>query len=395
MINKSFGSIEKPDIDTLVADKIAEDQTIEFKLTIPGDGDKAKKEFCADISSFANASGGDLIYGMTTTTDGVANGAPGLSGINKDYQICRLTNIILNNIAPRIRVQIKAINGFSNGLVLIVRIPNSWASPHMVTFKGTSRFYVRSNMNKHQMDREEIRSAFILSEAITERIRDFRIDRLSKIIVNETSISLPKKPKIILHLLPFSAFKLGFQIELSKLDPKDFTLNNGISSRLSESRYNLDGLLLYSDIEWSARGWPQKTEIINNYCQIFRNGVIEAVDTQIIKKKQIPGRIFEQNLISSIVNYLEALKKLDITLPIIVMLALIDVKGYKIMGPMGSTDELYYDEFTTIIDRNKLILPEVLINDFNDTSKLRPIFDAVWNASGRLKSPYFDDLISE
>jgi len=37
---------------------------LDYKRDVPGESDQDKKEFLADISSFANATGGDLIYGV-------------------------------------------------------------------------------------------------------------------------------------------------------------------------------------------------------------------------------------------------------------------------------------------------------------------------------------------
>jgi len=64
MVPKQFGDIKKSDIDALLATGVAEGRTIEYKLTLPGNTDQDKKEFLADISSFANAAGGDLLYGV-------------------------------------------------------------------------------------------------------------------------------------------------------------------------------------------------------------------------------------------------------------------------------------------------------------------------------------------
>ena len=64
MIPKEFDTIGKEDIEALVANAVSEGRTIEYKEKLPGGTDDDRREFLADASSFANAGGGDLIYGI-------------------------------------------------------------------------------------------------------------------------------------------------------------------------------------------------------------------------------------------------------------------------------------------------------------------------------------------
>ena len=45
------------------------------------------------------------------------------------------------------------------------------------------------------------------------------------------------------------------------------------------------------------------------------------------------------------------------------------------------------------IDRNELLLPEIIVEEYknNTAALLRPAFDAVWQASGFLRSGNYDD----
>ncbi len=63
MISREFDTITKEDIEALVTDAVPEDRTIEYKQQLPGGTDEDKREFLADVSSFANAAGGDVLYG--------------------------------------------------------------------------------------------------------------------------------------------------------------------------------------------------------------------------------------------------------------------------------------------------------------------------------------------
>lgn len=48
--------------------------------------------------------------------------------------------------------------------------------------------------------------------------------------------------------------------------------------------------------------------------------------------------------------------------------------------------------YTNLIDRNDLLVPEILIEDISLSaeSTLRIAFDSVWNAAGQPQSPFYD-----
>src|SRR5207244_6460197 len=108
MIPKEFDSIGKEDIEALVANAVSEGRTVEYKEQLPGGTDDDKREFLADASSFANAGGGDLIFGVREKRDaagkptGIPEAAVGLAGINADAEKRRLEDMLRAGIDPRI-----------------------------------------------------------------------------------------------------------------------------------------------------------------------------------------------------------------------------------------------------------------------------------------------------
>jgi len=384
VISKPFDEIEKADIDAMIADGVAEGRTLDFKESLPGNGDGDKKEFLADVASFANASGGDLIFGVAES-DGAAADAPGLAGINNDAETLRLDSSIRNGIEPRIPgVRIRAIDGFSNGPVLLIRIPRSWASPHTVTFKGTSRFYTRNNAGKHQMDVGEIRAAFDLSGSMPVRIREFRSERLGRIVAERAPVRLSVNPKIVVHLIPLTAFSVE-----SGLDSETIYEHRGsflpISGGSDLIRFNVDGVISISHMDRDGRGRA-------GYCQVFRSGIVESVDAYMIPtgrdRNLIPSSTFESEVVSSIQRYLDALKTLNVAPPVVVLVSLLGVDGFEMAVPLD-----WKKWEATPIDRDELLLPDVVIEEYSDrvAEQLRPILDAAWNSSGWKGSPHFDD----
>lgn len=160
MLNKPLDQITKADIESLVENEVGEGKNIDYKLELPGRSDGDKKDFLADVTSFANSGGGDIIFGLRERVDGegkntgIPDEAVGLPDVNLDQETLRLESSIREGIAHRIPgIQpLKEIVGFPSGSVFILRIPKSWASPHMITFQNTSRFYSRTSNGKYQMD---------------------------------------------------------------------------------------------------------------------------------------------------------------------------------------------------------------------------------------------------
>lgn len=391
MISKRFDQIDKTDIQALISDEEPESRNLEYKQELPGGTDGDKKEFLADVSSFANASGGYMLYGISEKrdADGKATGIPekadGLS-INTDQEIKRMESLIRDGIEPRIAgYHIREIKGFSKGPVILIYIPKSWMPPHMVTLRGSSRFYSRTSKGKYPLDIMEIRSAVLLSESLADRIKRFRDGRLARIIANDVPVTLDKWPKTVMHLLPIAGLDPTKQIDIKSLSPKDFKPLGPVGGW--NHRINFDGFLTYACNK--GAGAP-----CDSYLQLYRNGAIETVESLMLGpwgagKKMIPGLLIERELISALKSYLEVERSLGFEPPIFAMISLLEVKDYA-MAPLSRRFAPYRSE----IDRDSLILPDILVEDYytSDVARLlRPAFDAMWQATGFIGSPFYDD----
>ncbi|MBA7577215.1 MAG: hypothetical protein GH159_00605 [Dehalococcoidia bacterium] len=160
MINKDIEQVTKDDLQTLVDNAVLERKTLEYKQALPSNSDSAKKEFLADVSSFANASGGDLIFGITENKKtGAPKSLDGLSIENPDQEILRLENTIRDGIEPRIpSISTRSIPLDSAKVALIIRVPKSWSAPHRVIWGGHDKFFSRSSNGKYPLDVGELLS---------------------------------------------------------------------------------------------------------------------------------------------------------------------------------------------------------------------------------------------
>lgn len=417
MLHKRLEDILKSDVDSLIADETRESRRLDYKLTLPGSTDEEKKEFLADVASFANAGGGFIVYGIEEKRDannkptGIPQTAPGLGGAaNLDAEILRLENILRTGIDPRIPVvQFKEINGFPSGSVLVLRVGESWSAPHMVTFKGTSRFYSRNSAGKYQLDVREIRAAFLLSESVPERIRRFRDERLAKIVADETPVALtrivadeqnspmivPAESKLVIHILPFGDIDAGARNiitpdHLRQYISPPLTLPVGAVRELS-SRFNFVGLLVHDRVIEIAN-----TPIVcRSYAQMFRNGAIEAVEMLDHPLGKFVSEEFEPRLISVFKNYLYQLKELNVEPPLIVMISLVGVKDYRLwLHDDHLPPELRRLGKNQPFDKDTLLLPDLIVEDLETITAenlLRPAFDALWQAGGWARCLRYND----
>ena len=404
---KSIAEIDETDLQALLDNQVAEGKSVEYKSVLPGNADGDKKEFLADVSSFANAAGGNLIYGIREEA-GLPVELYGLQINDVDAEILRLENCIQTGITPRlprIETQSVALDAEDKRYAIILRVYKSFVSPHMVTFKNDSKFFTRNSRGKYQLDVSELRSAFLFSESISERIRAFRTERLSRI---SSGVEIPaplieEDPKLVLHLIPLNAFSTGESLDLKPLyDSVKGRLLEPVSVFDGEPtirmRFNIDGFVCSSRMEYNAT-----TDY--GYTQVFRNGIVETVDTSLLminawNRKQINGSAdpesfsgerYERKLVVAVKRFLELQRFLDSNPPFFVMVSFLGIKGYKIALQRSIH---HIAEYTSEIDRNNLIIPEVMIEDFdaNVADTLRPIFDAVWNAAGLGSTPNYDEI---
>jgi predicted HTH transcriptional regulator len=138
---KKLTELLQTDLQALLDGEVAEGKFIDYKRELPGLADGDKKEFLFDISSFANASGGYLLYGIEEE-NGIPTQLTGITVGNQDEELRRFQNLILDGIEPRIMgLELRFVPIVDSKHVLVIRIPKSWLLPHMVIFKGSDKFY--------------------------------------------------------------------------------------------------------------------------------------------------------------------------------------------------------------------------------------------------------------
>lgn len=388
----NLNAISESDLNRLVLDSVPEGKILEFKENLVIVTDDQKREFLSDITALANTDGGDLVLGMKADK-GVAVDLIGLKNLSPDDAKNKIENLLRDSVQPRIMgCQLRELLLQNGNHVLIVRVPRSFAAPHMVRHQGISRFCGRNSAGKYDLDVHELRSSFLASETLGERLKSFRLDRVNKLISGNTPVPLKGQHLMVLHLLPVVGSRPEARLSTNDLKPllNDTHLMPMGSSGYSRT-FNFDGFLAASP----GNGKPN-----HSYVQLLRSGFLESVDCDTLEPvdaeaagtstlKNIYHHTLEERLIYALANHLDAFKDLQLPPPYVLSVSLLNVKGYamKVNPAYRFTQSSSHP-----IDRDHLLSDEVVIESATEKPDrvLRPLLDQIWNACGWPHSINFD-----
>jgi hypothetical protein len=424
--------ITKEDLRALVVEGRREDVQLEFKLTLPSGNDEGKKEFLKDVTALANSQGGDLVYGIRedrTNTDDAGKAAElvGVSDVSADATKLWMYDLLNSSVEERLTgVVIREIGLSNDTFALVVRVPKSWNSPHVVRHRNHWRFYARHSAGVYAMNVTDLRTAFLLSDTLAQRLESFREERLTEIVKNNPGIGLNKdwsdnKPSsssdkreslLVVHLQPFDSVRPGQRLNVAQeLRGEEGVLNLcGDPYTEANIRLNFDGVL---------------ATYRKNYIQLYRSSTTEEVDFDELGNECDGNRFdlecigateLDRAIFKAVGRRLLLLKRLGVSGPVSVSVALINVKGCKLLlrYPVyvgGQPSHYQYRLSPHVIDRQNLLLTGLVIENLQEFSLeghredhlgteflswravqplLRPYSDTIWNAVGYPRSEYFD-----
>ncbi len=383
MIDRPLADIRPDDLQRLQVNGVAESRSLDYKESLPVEGDD-RREFLADVSSFANSSGGDLVYGVTEVREngrptGIPQAVNGLANVNPDAETLRLENMLRDGIAPRLPgVQLRWVPGLAQGPVLIIRVPRSWSGPHMVTFRQHSRFYARNAGGKYALDVFEIRHAFLNSGSLSERARETRAERLGRVLAGETPETLVDGgPLVCVHVIPHAALAGAVAVDLSLASRQGenlFPINSG--PRLNWT-FNIDGFVAFC---------PTETGPVPAYLQLYRNGLIETVTSTMIRPMTeggppvLPSLGFANQLNAVVKRAKRLMTSLSVEPPASLFVSLLGVRSAMLgidFGRMG--------HYPKPFGRDNVLFREILLTDWDGDDAyviLKPLLDEVWQGAG-------------
>lgn len=388
LTNFPLDQIDEAKLGELISAGARESLYIDFKSDTYGNSENDHAEFLRDICSFANTMGGDLVIGMTESA-GVPSGLSPFTG-NADAERLRLEQMARSGVDPRIQgMQTHIVNLSSGGAVLIVRVPRSYNPPHQITYRGRSQFYARSSGGKYRLNVEELRRLFNQAPELAARVRDFRADRIAKIMAGETPVPVPDGALLVLHVVPYSTFGLGHALNLSQIETER-TLFPPLGRDYSTERFaNFDGFVGVS------HGNGRVATAHAAYVQVLRNGAVEGVRIVSPDHQGHIGTVkIEESIIPHARLYAHGLQACGISPPFAVMPSLLRVGNASfITGGLGNAS-FPETPLPSIRDHYSFVeslLEAVPADNRTCAPLLKLALDHIAGLAGQATSPSFDD----
>jgi hypothetical protein len=179
----------RADLIALHSGNIKEGISLEYKASPAVDkkDDNKKLEMARDVSAFANADGGQIVYGMTEKDHEPAGLDKGIDG--RAYPEIWFEQVIQQHITPAIlAIRIRHVPLIKPMVAVVIDVPASKGDPHQVS---DGRYYRRHNYNRLIMEHYEVREAFhrvstpdlLLTPSFgygtSERLLDKKLEQLS------------------------------------------------------------------------------------------------------------------------------------------------------------------------------------------------------------------------
>lgn len=369
MIPRSFEEIVKSDVEALIANGVAERRTLEFKRELPGNREKDRKEFLADVTSFANAQGGDILFGIDAP-NGIATAIAGLSIEDSDKEVLRWEEVLLAGVEPRLPgVRLRWIACGEAGGVMLIRVPASSIAPHRVIFARSNRFFGRKSNGKYEMDTQELRDAFTASEALPTRLRALHLEAVDAALRGDLPICLGDDPTAIVSLIPTTIFREARDLDVT---PEHALAPHKPSGHMEAIRM-IEGVLLHTNLGEQGA--------VQSYAVTHRTGRTDLVWTigrliDELKKtetKLVWPKRFEDGLLDAAISGTSWLNHYGIDGPWLVMATITGIKDYHLI--------VSNDYWSDPAWRDHATLPPLVIERMNRAALL-PLLRSFWLAFG-------------
>lgn len=211
---------------------------------------RKKMEIGKDISAFANADGGIIIYGITEDKkDRVARSTSFIDGtIYSNEWIEQVIHGNINRPIIGIRIFPITFNDITES-VYIIKIPASPLAPHMASDKY---YYRRYNFKVLQMEEYEVRNLYARSKLTELEMEDFKIE----------SLHGSKSAQALTNLF----FNIKFQVRnISNQIEHDYKLELQIPKEFIDIRRNkIEDYYLRDEAGYAIFSFPNKSPIFQN-----------------------------------------------------------------------------------------------------------------------------------
>jgi hypothetical protein len=365
MLDQPIDALAAQDLQRLVENRVSEGRSLDFKRELPGGRDADRKEFLADVTAFANAHGGDLVFGVDEVR-GAATAIPGVQADDPEALILRLDAMLRDGVAPRmIGVRMRWVPLANGGGVLVIRIPASLTAPHRVTFQNNGKFYTRNSAGKYEMDVHDLRHAFTESGDLPRRFRLLHVQAIERAKGTDMPFAVSDKPTAVVSVMPLALFREETEIPITR----DHALVP-IEPHAYSSLEMIEGVLLHTPVE-------EATHSVRSFALTYRSGRTDVAWTIGDRRRQQNGQeadliwpgSFERGLLDATHSTEGRLRQFGIEGPWVVMASVFRVAGrIMILGDGFPTNPAYKDQ---------ALLGELRLERLNEEEML-PIAKNFW-----------------
>jgi hypothetical protein len=364
------------DIKRLYVQRIDESDILDYKEQILDD-----LKIVKHVSSFANAKGGTVIFGIEAERDG---GPPkSIQGIPEaEIKQERTEQIILGNIYPRLAVSIRKIphEESAGNPFLVIDIPNSYLKPHMVTKDRENKYYIRRNFQAEAMDEIEVADAYKRRFQEYEDLRNY----IPGVLNNEYTTKWEERCTQIGHLIVIPTI-LASRI-MKPTD--DFSWIDKLPRDNFKPNFPPQQWFIPAFLRASSKGvifTEPNPEYFRRYLELHRNGCIDYVDDFGYKLERLGDMRFNYPMFIS--RLLQIIK-----------FARIFYSRYNYLGDvellvwLGGAHPvyLYGESFESPLTHAIRISRELPIEVLDDRAA-KDICDEVWNNFHQLSCDFVDE----
>lgn len=219
------------------------------------------------------------------------------------------------------------------------------------------------------MDVAELRSAFLNSANLEQRVRQFRENRAKVIDSDLAPRPLRAGIAICFHMVPIESMLGERRLDLNSNSDLLYKFRPMGNISGYDVGVNLEGAVAYSSSGAT-------------YTQLFRTGQVEAVfvyPERAGQPKALYGN-FEPQVRIAASTYLDQLRLLEFGGPVALMLSIYRVNGsYLHVDSMSALD-------ATVLKPDTLHTPEALVQESSELEHhLDGLFEVVWNAYGKIR----------
>jgi hypothetical protein len=363
MIELPIDAIDEAALQRLIDNQMSESRDLEFKRELPGGGDEASREFLADVTAFANAQGGDIIYGLHEN-NGAAADLPGVDVDDPDAAILRLEGKLQTGVEPRlVGVRTRWVPLANGSGALVLRVPGSLNAPHRVSFKNGARFYGRNSRGKYELDVHDLRYAFTETAQLPQQFRQLHAEAISASQGVDMPFAIEQAPVAVISVAPLGLFREERRIPVTR-DNAVVPVRVGAFTALD----TIEGVLMHAPISDEGR--------VASYALTHRSGrtdsafVIGGVHQQNGEERRLVWpTAFEQGLMTMTNATQMQLRQHGIEGPWVIMTSIFGAKGFRMIVGDGYP--------TAVAFRNNALLGHHVVDQI-DIDTLMPTAEAFW-----------------